>query len=259
MSIITLTTDFGSSDSYVGELKGVLLSRCPSARLVDIAHGLRPGDIAGGAWVLARIWDRYPMDAVHLAVVDPTVGSARRSLAARAGDRWFVGPDNGLLSRVQKRHAVSVAVQITPAYAEPGQISDTFHGRDVFAPAAAHLACGGSPEALGSQVDAAELTRLPISEPERRPGEIAGSVVHVDRFGTLVTDIPVDWLPPEPEAEVGSKRVAGLARSFAEVRPGMPLLIRGSAGTLEIAARDESAARLLGVETGERVTVRSVA
>jgi S-adenosylmethionine hydrolase len=257
---IALMTDFGTVDGYTGEMKGVLLTRAPDVRLVDVTHRISPGDVAAGAWALRRVWDRFPEDTVHLVVVDPGVGSDRRPLAARIASRWFVGPDNGLLTHVLGQWNVGDARRLDPDAIGLAPLSDTFHGRDLFAPAAAHLIAGGSPGGLGSRVDPGSLVRLSAPKPERRPGpdgseEIRGRIVHVDRFGNLISNVPSDWLPDPPVVAVGSHRLEEISRSFAAVARGEPVLIRGSGGTLEICVRGGSAAEMLGVGRGASVEV----
>ena len=255
MKIVTLTTDFGTRDGYVGEVKGVLATRAPQAVAVDIAHDVSPGDVRGGAWVLGRIWSRFPPGTVHLAVVDPGVGGERAPIAARLAERWFVGPDNGLLTLVRQTHEIDEARRIESRRAE-GPIADTFHGRDLFAPAAAHLAAGGEPGRLGPRVDPADLIRLLLPRPLREAGVIRGHVLHVDRFGNLITNLPNDWLPPEPEVRIAGLTIRDLARSYDAVAPGELLSTRGSGGTLEVALRDGSASERLGVDRDEEVEVR---
>lgn len=259
---IALTTDFGTSDGYTGEMKGVLLTRAPEGRIVDVTHRIPPGDVAAGAWTLRRVWDRFPEETVHLVVVDPGVGSDRRPLAARIASRWFVGPDNGLLTHVIGQGDVGDARRLDPDAVGLEPLSDTFHGRDLFAPAAAHLVAGGSPGGLGTRVDPGSLVRLSAPKPERRSGpdgseESRGRIVHVDRFGNLISDVPSDWLPETPVVAVGSHRLEDVGRSFAAVARGKPVLIRGSGGTLEICVRGGSAAEVLGVGRGACVEVRS--
>lgn len=257
MSIVTVTTDFGTADGYVGEMKGVLLTRCPSATLVDITHSVETADVEAGAWVLARVWERYPEGTVHLVVVDPGVGSPRRPVAARARGRWFVGPDNGLLTPQILREAVEESRSLDAERVGLPELSDTFHGRDLFAPAAAHLAGGGDPAGLGPAVDPGSLVRLPLPEPSREGDAVRGQVVHVDRFGNLITNVPSAWLPERPVVEIAGAEVRVLGRSFADVRRGELVLIRGSGGMLEVAAREASASVRLGVGRGEPLTVRS--
>lgn len=258
---IALMTDFGTADGYTGEMKGVLLTRASEVRIVDVTHRIPPGDVVAGAWALRRVWDRFPEDTVHLVVVDPGVGGDRRPLAARIASRWFVGPDNGLLTHVLGQGAVGDARRLDPEAIGLEPLSDTFHGRDLFAPAAAHLVAGGSPGGLGPRVDPGSLVTLSAPKPERRPGpdgskEVRGRIVHVDRFGNLITDVPSDWLPESPVVAVGSHRLNDVGRSFATVGRGEPVLIRGSGGTLEICVRGGSAAEVLGVGRGTSVRVK---
>lgn len=275
-AVITLLTDFGARDSYVAEMKAAILERVPAVRCVDVTHEVAPGDVPAAAWLLARIWVRFPPGTVHLVVVDPTVGSARRPLAVRAAGRWLVGPDNGLVTFLE-RSPEGPGVRIDeawalggPAAAEGGKsasataadrtrrvagLSDTFHGRDLFAPAAARLAAGEPAEGIGTRLDPSALVRLEVPRPRRDGERVEGAVVHVDRFGTLVTNIPAGWLPEEPVARVGEVRVRGLARSYADVAPGEPLLVIGSVGTLELSVRDGSAAERWGIRRGAGVVV----
>lgn len=258
MPPVTLTSDFGLADSYAGEMKGVILSGS-DVPVIDITHELPRGDIWAGAWALRRIWMRFPVDTVHLCVVDPTVGSGRRAIAARAGERWFVGPDNGLLTFLDHEiigiEAVRSVWRLRPPVGAP--VSSTFHGRDLFAPAAAALARGRIDEALGEELAPASLARLAVPPAERGPEGLAGIIVHVDRFGNLVTDLPVEWLGEEPRVRVGTATVSGLADSYADVAPGTALLTRGSVGTLEVSVRDGRADRELQAERGDTVLVEA--
>lgn len=239
-------------------MKGAILTRA-AVSIVDITHDLAPGDVHGGAWTLRRIWTRFPAGTVHVCVVDPTVGSDRRAIAACAADRWFVGPDNGLLGflghpsfgplEIVRAHLLRPAPDVT--------VAPTFHGRDLFAPAAAALAARRAEEALAEPVTPASLEGLDLALPRRGPDGIAGTVVHVDRFGNLVTDIPIGWLAPEPRVRVGSTTLAGLSSSYADVPPGEPLVIRGSAGTLEVSVRDGRADETLGASRGDAVVAAS--
>ena len=244
--IITLLTDFGTSDSYVAEVKGVLLSLAPGAQLVDISHDIAPGDIRAATFVLSRAWPRYPTGTVHLAVVDPGVGTARRALAAEAAGHHFVAPDNGLLSSLPA-DARFVSLPVPPGAAP------TFHGRDVFAPAAAALATGAALATLGSPVS--DPTRTPIPEPRfQENGSVTGEVVHIDRFGTLITNITVDDVTAVSHVVLERQVIGTLHRTFADVAPGKLVAFIGSGGTIEIAARDASAAMV--TQQGVGATVR---
>jgi len=242
-------------------MKGAILARARvPIVIVDITHALPPGDIWGGAWVLRRIWMRFPAGTVHLCVVDPTVGSARRAIAARAGERWFVGPDNGLLGFLGHAPLGPIRIEEVRALrATPGAPlpAPTFHGRDVFAPAAAALASGRPEETLGERVAPESLVGLDLAPPRRDGDVIEGTIVHVDGFGNLVTDVPVEWLAADARVRVGSARLAGLSASYADVAPGEPLLTRGSIGTLEVSVRDGRADEALGTGRGDGVRIET--
>jgi S-adenosylmethionine hydrolase len=242
--IITLLTDFGTADSYVGEVKGVLLSHVHGAALFDITHHVPPGDIRVGQYILSRVWHRFPQGTVHLAVVDPGVGTARRALAAGAGGHFFVAPDNGLLSSLPG-DAQFVSLPIPP------DAAPTFHARDVFAAAAAQLAIGASLAQLGHPI--ADPYRSPLPTPVHDGVAVVGEVVYVDRFGTLISNIPGAQVEPGVRIKVGGTEIGPLARTFGDVPRGQVLAFVGSGGTVEVAVRDGSAARLLGVGVGAEV------
>lgn len=256
MRFVTLLTDFGTQDGYVGEVKGAILTRSPDASLVDVSHDIPAGDVEGGAWALGRYWDRFPEGTVHLAVVDPGVGGPRRPVAVRVSGRWFVGPDEGLLTRVLRGHTVEEARLLDPARVTGEPLSGTFHGRDLFAPAAGLLAAGARPGSLGVEVDPGSLVRFEAPDVERVGDCVRGRVVHVDRFGNLITDIPSAWLAPTALIEVGGEVVSGVRVTYQAVEPGQLVAVVGSGGTLEISLRDGSAARRLRIERGHVVSVR---
>lgn len=244
MGIITLLSDFGLSDSYVAEMKGVLLARAPAATLIDVTHQVAPGAVPQGQYLLGRAWRWFPPGTVHLAVVDPGVGTARRALAAAAAGHHFVAPDNGLLSFLPA-DARFVSLPVARAAAP------TFHGRDVFAPAAAALAAGAPLESLGSPVS--DPTHSPLPTPVHDGVAVVGEVLYVDRFGTLVSNIPGGAVEPGVRIRVAGSDVGPLRRTFADVERGSLIACVGSGGTVEIAVRDGSAARLLGVGVGTEV------
>jgi hypothetical protein len=249
--IITLLTDFGTADGYVAEVKGALLRQVPAAVLVDVAHDLAPGDIVAAAYVLGRAWRAFPDSTVHLAVVDPGVGTLRRALAGEAGGHRFVAPDNGLLTPVLEGRASNLVALETPAGA-----TATFHGRDVFAPAAARLAAGEPLAALGSAV--VDPVLLPPALLERRGRDLLGVVVHVDRFGSLITNLPGARLAPGALVRLGAYDLE-LRQTFSDVAPGDPVAYVGSGGTVEVAVRDARADAALGLTRGVevRATARS--
>ncbi len=242
MPIITLLTDFGTRDAYVGELRGVLLTRAPGAVLADISHDIAPGDVRAAAYVLGRTWPRFPAGTVHLAVVDPGVGGARAALAIRSRGHHFVGPDNGLLTSALTGADDVVELPIPPT------ASATFHGRDVFAPAAAALGGGTAVTALGAPPRTVPV-RLPPALPRDEGDCLVGEVMYVDGYGTLVTNLGPD---AGGFVEIGGVHLP-LRRTFSDSAPGELVAFVGSGGTIEIAVRDASAAERLGAGVGASV------
>ena len=244
--IITLITDFGTADGYVGEMKGVLLSRAADATIVDITHDIPAQDVGSARLTVARVWRRFPPGTVHLVVVDPGVGSSRTPLAVESDGRFLVGPDNGILSP-----ALLIAGSRAVALAVSGKAAPTFHGRDVFAPAAAALATGTQLRELGSDALNPIIQRTP--EPARLgPGALVGEVIALDRFGNAITNLA--------GLHGGAVEVNGVQlpvrRAYADVQSGSPLALVGSTGLIEIAVRDGSAREQLGIERGTRVVLR---
>jgi S-adenosylmethionine hydrolase len=243
--LITLLTDFGTADGYVGEMKGVLASSAPLSPIVDIAHDVAPQDVEGARLALARYWRRFPEGTVHVVVIDPGVGSARGALLASSEGRFLVGPDNGVLSPALL-HAGARCVSL----AIPSAAAPTFHGRDVFAPAAARLAQGASLESLGDIADSPVIRRTPEAT-RRDDGAVVGEVITVDRFGNAVTNLLA--------MRGGQVQVAGLTlalrRTYADAMAGEAVALVGSSGLVEVAVRDGSASALLGLVRGSSVVL----
>jgi hypothetical protein len=252
--IVTLTTDFGARDGYLGAMKGVILARCPEARLVDLAHDLPPGDVVATAFALGESAPYFPPGTVHLVVVDPGVGSARRGLACAVGAQRFVAPDNGVLSCVLSRGEPARAVALERPEHWRVDPSPVFHGRDVFGPVAGALAAGTPIEAFGREVPSEGLVRVPFPDARREGDAWIGAVLHVDRFGNLVTSVRLDG-PARGAALIAGRSAPG-ARTYADVAPGALVALRGSSGRLEIAVRGGSAADTLRVARGAVVTWR---
>jgi S-adenosylmethionine hydrolase len=250
MTIITLLTDFGTTDSYIGEMKGVLLNGAPLAVLVDISHGVPPGDVRSAAYILGRTWHRFPAGTVHLAVVDPGVGTTRAALALSVYDHYFIGPDNGLFTPVLRDAEVNAVALPTPSTASP-----TFHGRDLFAPAAAALASEADLSTLG-QPFAGIPERLAYTTPHFEGKTIVGEIVYIDRFGSLITNLTAELVPSYARLEVEDLDLGSLKRTFNDVTTGGLLAYIGSGGVIEIAVRNGSAARRLGVGVGGRVRAK---
>jgi S-adenosyl-L-methionine hydrolase (adenosine-forming) len=289
--LLTLLTDFGLDDYYVAAVKGTVLRLAPGTQIVDLSHQVGPGDVAAAAFLLAAAAPAFPAGTVHLAVVDPGVGSERRILAAETAAGRLVAPDNGLLTPLLGDARVR-SVERPDLYLHgPGA---TFAGRDRFAPVVAFLLRGGSPAELGPEI--ADPVRLARTPPRRLPGQLAGTVVHIDRFGNLITDIPADWLPapvaaaavarqaaaaaapvvsshldrdpPAPAgldappapirltARVGSHTASRVASHYGEIPSNEVAVLVGSLGTLELAMRGEELARRWAVVTGDAVQVR---
>ncbi len=261
MKIITLTTDFGWADGYVGAMKGVILSIAPRATIVDICHDIAPQNVKEAAFVLHTVHRYFPADAIHLIVVDPEVGSARRAIALRTDRACFVAPDNGVLSYILAEDRVEQAVSLTRACYWRPEISRTFHGRDIFAPVAAHLAQGVPLEDLGQPVERRELLTFPTPRPSLRPDNtVVGHIIHVDRFGNLITDLQEDEsqrfglsLDEGIVVEVGGQQIEGVRSTYTAGEAGKPLALIGSAGRLEIAVPGGSAALRLRVTAGDEV------
>lgn len=258
MSVITLTTDFGTHDWFVGTMKGVIACIAPKATIIDLTHDLPPGDIRGGAFALSASYRFFPKGTVHLVVVDPGVGSRRKAIAVKTAKAVFVGPDNGVLSwALAKERVIAVHVLENEAYfLHP--VRRTFHGRDVFAPVAAHLSCGVPIKKFGPALK--RFVRLDWPEPRRQRGGFEGEVVHIDRFGNAITNLESSLLRGSDRAlcEGSTRRrwVCPLRPFFQAVPPKAPVAIIGSSGYLEIAVNGGSAEAVLGLRTGDRVALR---
>jgi S-adenosylmethionine hydrolase len=263
--VITLTTDFGQADAYVGTMKGVILGICPSAAVVDISHEIHPQAVRQAAYVLSTAAPYFSEGTTHLVVVDPGVGSERQPIAVQTARACYVAPDNGVLGLSLARDLPRKAVRIRVAGSRfvRSEISATFHGRDVFAPVAAHLACGTALDEVGDEIPVASLVALPGAQPRAdRGGDWVGEVLHVDRFGNLITNIqiPKGLSVPSPSLslQLGQIRITGLGRTFSDVAPGEIVAYAGSSGYLEVAERNGDAARRLAVGVGDPVRVRGL-
>ena len=253
--IVTLTTDFGLSDHYVGVMKGVILGICPRARIVDISHEVTPFEIGEGAYVIAQAWRYFPKKTVHVVVVDPGVGTARRPILVEAGGHYFIAPDNGVLSMVYLAHASKVRHVTNEKYfVHP--VSTTFHGRDVFAPVAAHLAAGVTPARMGKLVR--DYLKPDFDKPQRAGKRTwIARILKIDRFGNIVTNIHVndfgDLAARNFSLALGPVEVTALARNYSETGPGELFLILGSSGYYEVSLSQGNAAKLVKCEAGAAI------
>ena len=255
---MTLTTDFGAEGPYVAAIKGVVLGLAPGTQLVDVSHAISPQNIAEGSFVLAGIVDFFPIGTVHLAVIDPGVGTDRRLIAVEVGGHRFVVPDNGLIGGVLRGRDPSGIWEIRNSALRRPHVSPTFHGRDILAPAAAHLLRGGNPGELGP-----ELTDLVLPsslEPTEDEEGIVGEVVFLDSFGNLITNIPADRLgsvvPSGWTVEILGRTIDGLIRTYAERPPGSLVSLIGSSDRVEVAVVNGDAARRLEAGRGTPVVLR---
>jgi S-adenosylmethionine hydrolase len=256
--IITLTTDFGVADSYVAQMKGVILSINSDVQLIDVTHAIPPQNVVHAAFVVADTYQRFPRGTIHVVVVDPGVGSTRTPVAVEAAGHCFVAPDNGVLSQVLRNSAATRIVELTERRFWLQPLSNTFHGRDLFAPVAAHLSLGVDLGELGSAYSR-PLHLLDVPAPRKTPDGWIGEVLWVDSFGNLVTNIHERDLPPADRqrvvVQIGDHEIAGIQRYYAEARAGEFVALIGSSGRLEIAVRDGNAARMLQSAAGERIRI----
>lgn len=255
--IITLLTDFGLRDPYVGVMKGVILNITPEAAIVDLTHSIPAQDIRQAAFLLSTAIGYFPAGTVHAIVVDPGVGSERRPIAVKSNHAYYVAPDNGVLSLALARQPAEDIVHLTNSTYWLPRVSTTFHGRDIFAPVAAHIARGIPLNDLGTPIH--EIVRLPASPPARCPdGSISGEVQHIDRFGNCITNIPAELLPEDiqPTVEVAGQSIQDISSTYTAVAPGQALNLIGSSGFLEIAVRNGSAAEQLDIDISDSVLVQ---
>ncbi|MEM6436556.1 MAG: SAM-dependent chlorinase/fluorinase [Cyanobacteria bacterium P01_D01_bin.115] len=252
--LMTLLTDFGYQDGYVGVMKGVIAGICPAARLIDLTHSVPPQNLAAARFTLLNAYRYFPPDTVHLVVVDPGVGTARRAVALQIPQGYLVGPDNGVLSGVVDAVGAIAAVELTdPHYWQTAEPSTTFHGRDIFAPVAAHLAAGVSLEKLGTTISPASLTRIAIPQLDISDTQVIGHIQHVDHFGNLVTTIPAavaqrqDWV-----LQVGQVEMP-LGKTYGDVEIGYAIALIGSHGWVEIAINSSSAQARFRLAIGDAV------
>ncbi len=263
MAVITLTTDFGTNGWFAAAMKGVIAGIAPDAHVVDVTHEIAGQDILTGAFVLAQCFRNFPRDTVHVAVVDPGVGSPRRAIAVKSLDYFFLAPDNGVLTLALAAMDDRTALQCRSVENERlfnRPVSRTFHGRDIFAPVAAHLARGVAFHEVGPVIDT--ITRLDLAEPKMTRKGLEGRVMFVDRFGNLITNIAarhLEQLGGEPKTfRIGSSWngiIRKFGRFYAEVSPGKPIAVIGSSNFVELCVNQGSAAKSFHAKVGDKVTV----
>jgi hypothetical protein len=254
-SIITLTSDFGTADSYVASMKGAILKRNPNVTILDLSHEIPHADILDGAFFLASTIPYFPKSTIHVAVVDPGVGTERKPVISRIAGQTIVHPDNGLLTLLMEDYKLEKANEISNKTFMHDRISPTFHGRDIFAPAAATLATGVSPKEAGSPLS--ELVKIPLPVPERDSKKMTGAIIHIDRFGNAITNITSEHLDSfsSPVVHVSSNAFNLIHRAYGQVADGKPLALLGSTNRLEVSINKGHAADRLSFFVGEKVTV----
>jgi S-adenosylmethionine hydrolase len=256
--IVTLLTDFGLKDPYVASMRGVILSINPKCTLIDITHQINSHDIKEGAFILEQAYSNFPKGTVHLSVVDPGVGSARKPILIVTKDYFFVGPDNGLFTLALRRETVEQAVVLTNPKFFRSEISSTFHGRDIFAPVAAYLSLGVKPESFGHAIKSWHEISFP--EPTITQGRLTGKIVHVDAFGNLVSNIDrrnlLQFSRGHPLViKIGKRTIRGLKKGYWEGGENEPLALIGSGGFLEVSVREGNAQKALRGKRGDPIIV----
>ncbi len=253
MAAITLTTDFGTNDWFVGTMKGVIVGISPGATIVEITSQIMPGDIRAGAFALAASFKFFPKGAIHVAVVDPGVGSTRKAIAVQTESYVFIGPDNGLLSWALQHETVQEIRQLENSDYFRTPPSQTFHGRDVFAPAAAHLSLGAKLADFGAEVE--RFTKLPWPEPQRARRGWRGEILYIDRYGNCVTNLSAQLAAKAAEVLVRKKGIP-LRNFYQAVGSGKPVALLSSSGFVELAVNGGSAAKQLKLAVGAPVELR---
>ena len=254
MPIITLLTDFGLRDHFVGSVKGILLSLNPDATLVDITHLVPPQDVFSAAFLLHQSYACFPQGTIHFAVVDPGVGTARKPLAVTAGGHYFVAPDNGILTYILQEHEDFTAYEITADHYFRKPVSSTFHGRDIFAPVAAWISRRIELFHLGPVVPSPVRLQIPGLK-RLRESLIQGAILAVDHFGNLITNLRPEDLPMPFKILAGQREITALRKTYAEGTPGEVIVVPGSTGFLEIAIKGASAAAALNMRAGSPIGV----
>ena len=256
--ILTLTTDFGTDGPYVASIKGIVLGLAPGTQLVDVSHQIAPQNILEGAFVLASVLDSFPQGTVHLAVIDPGVGTSRKLKAVEVAGQWLLGPDNGLLGGVCRHRSIEGIWEISNPSIRRPLVSNTFHGRDILAPAAAYLLCGGHADVLGPRC--VTVQELEVLSPQMQGSEIIAEVVYRDRFGNLITNVRSEQLAGRPpgdwSVQVSGVTIAGLVRTYGERSAGELVTLAGSTGWMEIAQVNGDAGQALDAGPGTTVWFR---
>lgn len=256
--VITLLTDFGIKDHYVATMKGVILSINPRCSLIDISHQVNPRDVREGAIILANAFSYFPKGAIHLAIVDPGVGSKRRPILLRTKNYIFVGPDNGIFTIVAEKDSIRYGIKLTNKKYFLPNVSQTFHGRDIFAPVAAYLSLGIKPDSFGEKIDS--WVRLDFKEPVINEDKLIGEVIHIDNFGNIISNIDqkrfVSFIMSYNfNIRIGDKKISVIKHGYWEGKKGEIIALFGSGGFLEISVNNGSAQKKLKAKRGDYIIV----
>lgn len=255
---ITLTTDFGHFDGFVACVKGVILSYAPQVSIFDISHEVKPFDVQSTAWIINNTYSYFPKGTIHVVVVDPGVGTCRRPLLLVSDDHIFIGPDNGVFSYIlENKEKWQAYILNKPEYylQEP---SATFHGRDIFAPVAGHIASGVKPKLLGAEIDLDTLVKFNVSEPLITEQSVIGEIIYIDRFGNLITNIPQDAVKPNTPVYINGKAAGTIGTTYGSVKVGQITALIGSHGYVEIGVNGGRGDLALGVGLGAQVLVQDM-
>jgi S-adenosylmethionine hydrolase len=256
--VITLLTDFGTKDHYVASMKGVILNINPQCILIDMTHQVGPHDIQEGAFILANTYSYFPKGTIHLCVVDPGVGGVRKPILLVTQNYFFVGPDNGLFTFVAQREKVKQVVVLAKQKYFLSKVSTTFHGRDIFAPVAAHLSLGIKPNAFGYEIDS--IRELGLKKPIIKDGKLLGEILHIDAFGNLISNIDEEILRQFVKGrpfvtEAGRKAIRCSKKGYWKGKKGEPIALLGSSGFLEVSVREGNAQKMLKLKRGDPIVI----
>ena len=257
MQLITLTTDFGLNDPCVGIMKGVIhnISNKKDLKIIDITHNISPHNIEEAAYVIQISYKYFPKGTIHICVIDPGVGSERKPVLIETSNYFFIGPNNGLFTYILENEKIENIVYLKEKKFFQKEVSNTFHGRDIFAPVAAHLANGIKVKSFGVKLKDKELIKLKINKPYRYKKSYIGQIQHIDHFGNIITNIPNKGLPKKICGKVKSHKFTGLLTSYSQGKPEKLFAIKGSHGHLEISVKKQNARRLTKVKIGDKVKV----
>lgn len=256
MSIITLTTDFGNDDPFDGVMKGVILNISPNVRIVDLTHNISPQDIYQANFLLSACYEYFPKGTIHICVVDPGVGSYRKPVLIETKNYLFIGPDNGLFTSILEKEEVLTVVELNEKKYWLPNISQTFHGRDIFAPVAAHLANGISVKDLGKEIKSKDLIKIELNKYKKSEEGFAGIIQYIDHFGNLISNIPNDSINEKVSGNIKNQSFTGLVQNFAEAEKNKLTAIKGSSGYIEIFVFKDNAQKFTGASIGDAVEIR---